>query len=497
MVASQHRSERAVVLSDLLGAIRIAEGGKVIHGVQLDSRLTKPGDLFVALPGSNHDGRQFIKQAVANGAAAVVAEPPVAEFFNSATVPLIEIQDLQQEVGLIAARFYNHPSRALYMVGVTGTNGKTTTSQLIAQLGRALGKTYGVIGTLGASLAEDVTDAGNTTPDPVSLQRQLAKWRDLGVCAVSMEVSSHALTQGRVNGVEFDTAVFTNLSRDHLDYHGSMQAYGRAKKQLFTMPELRNAVVNMDDEYGAALLAEIGSEITTLTYSAKGDPAADVRMESARFYPGGVFGRLCGPWGGGDFSSPLAGDFNLSNLAAALSTLMLAGENLEALLGVVADLRPVPGRMQSVPNTVGIQVIIDYAHTPDALRQVLLALKQQVAGRLTTVFGCGGDRDKGKRALMGSIASDLSNRVVVTSDNPRGEDPGAILRDIAVGCTGDYELISDRAEAISVALNEADPGDCVLIAGKGHEDYQIVDGRRLHFSDEEQALQAFVGRAAS
>ena len=471
-------------------------GDTPISGLQLDSRQVKPGDLFLAVPGEVHDGRQFIEQAVANGAAAIAAEAPVAGFVDAIPVPLVEIPELRFDVGHLAARFYRHPSRDLHMVGVTGTNGKTTTSRLVAQLGRSLGKSCGTIGTLGASLGEEVTAASNTTPDPVSLQRQLAEWRAAGVFAVSMEVSSHALVQGRVNGIEFETAVYTNLSHDHLDYHGSMDAYSRAKMQLFTTEGLRHAVLNLDDDYSPLVRAVVAEGVHIVTYSSRGGPA-DVRVENTRFVAGGVSAELHTPWGAGEFFSPLPGDFNLANLAAAVSALVLAGEDLLAVLAAVSSLHPVPGRMETIPNELGLQVIVDYAHTPDALEQVLLALRSHVQGKLVTLFGCGGDRDREKRQVMGRVACQLSDRVILTSDNPRSENPLDILRDIESGCSGDYVLVEDRAEAIALAVAEAASGDCIVIAGKGHEDYQILEGQRMPFSDAAQARDALQRRAAT
>ncbi|MCB1706794.1 MAG: UDP-N-acetylmuramoyl-L-alanyl-D-glutamate--2,6-diaminopimelate ligase [Halioglobus sp.] len=468
----------------------------VIRGMQLDSRKVAPGDLFVALPGDTHDGRQFIEQAVANGAAAVVAEAPVAGFVEAIPVPLIEVPELHFEAGLLAARFYRKPSHSMHVMGVTGTNGKTTTSRIIAQLVRALGRRCGVIGTLGATLADEVTAAENTTPDALSLQRQLAQWLAQEVRAVSMEVSSHALEQGRVNGVEFATAMFTNLSHDHLDYHGSMEAYGRAKLRLFATEGLRHAVINADDPFADSVRAAVAAGAQVVTYSARGN-AADVRVVKARFQADGVHAELHSPWGVADFFSPLPGDFNLANLAAAIAALVLAGEELSPVLEAVAHLQPVPGRMALVPNALGFQVVVDYAHTPHALEQVLQALRPHVDGKLVTVFGCGGDRDREKRQLMGRVACTLSDRVVVTSDNPRSEEPLQIMREIEAGCTGEYSLVADRAEAIASAVAAARPGDCVVIAGKGHEDYQLVDGARMPFSDEAHARAALAGRAVS
>lgn len=496
MLAAQSFSVPPMPLPQLLGSEHGACADVMISGIQLDSRQVRPGDLFLALPGERYDGRQFIAQAVANGAAAVVAEAPVADAAREIAVPLVELPALQARAGFLAARFYRHPSHAMHVVGITGTNGKTTTSRIIAQLTRALGKPCGVIGTLGATLADDVAAANNTTPDAVSLQEQLAQWLAQGVRAVSMEVSSHALEQGRVNGVEFATAIYTNLSHDHLDYHGSMEAYGRAKLRLFASAGLQHAVINADDPFAGKVRAAVTQGAQVVTYSAQGG-AADVRVVNPQFQTGGVRGELHSPWGVANFFSPLPGDFNLANLAAAVAALVLAGEDLLAVLDAVGRLQPVPGRMALVPNTLDLQVIVDYAHTPHALELVLQALRPHVSGALITVFGCGGDRDKEKRPLMGRVACALSDRVVVTSDNPRSEDPLHIMREIEAGCSGNYTLVADRAEAIATAVAIAGAGDCVVIAGKGHEDYQLVAGARLPFSDEAHARAALARRTAT
>jgi UDP-N-acetylmuramoyl-L-alanyl-D-glutamate--2,6-diaminopimelate ligase len=496
MLAAQPFTVPPMPLPQLLGSESGACADVMITGMQLDSRKVRPGDLFLALPGELYDGRQFIEQAVANGAAAVVAEAPIPGAARAIAVPLVELPELHTRAGMLAARFYRNPSHAMHVVGVTGTNGKTTTSRIIAQLTRALGKPCGVIGTLGATLADDVAAANNTTPDALSLQQQLAQWLEQGVRSVSMEVSSHALEQGRVNGVEFATAIYTNLSHDHLDYHGSMEAYGRAKLRLFASAGLQHAVINADDPFSAQVRSAVTAGVQVVTYSARG-AAADVRVVNARFQSSGVHGELHSPWGVANFFSPLPGDFNLANLAAAVAALVLAGEDLLAVLDAVGELQPVPGRMALVPNTLDLQVIVDYAHTPHALELVLQALRPHVSGALITVFGCGGDRDTAKRPLMGQVACLLSDRVVVTSDNPRGEDPLQILRDIEAGCSGDYTLVVDRADAIATAVATARAGDCVVIAGKGHEDYQLVAGARLPFSDEAHARAALARRMAS
>ncbi|MEP0203445.1 MAG: UDP-N-acetylmuramoyl-L-alanyl-D-glutamate--2,6-diaminopimelate ligase [Halioglobus sp.] len=491
MMASQATARRSVPLSVLVG------GGPEdvqVSGVQLDSRKISAGDLFLAIAGEVHDGRQFMEQAVANGAVAVVADAPLSGFVDELPVPLLEIPELNLEVGTIASRFFDDPTAKMHMVGVTGTNGKTTTSRLIAQLNRALGEDCGVIGTLGSSREDTVAEAGNTTPDAVSLQSQLAHWQDDGVSCVSMEVSSHALVQGRTNGVRFNTAVYTNLSHDHLDYHGSLANYARAKLQLFTGEDLQYAIINADDPYAMQVPSVVASEARVLTYSSTPGAGADIQIESTRYSSDGVRAVITTPWGQGEFFSTLPGEFNLANLAAAIASVVARGRELPEVLQCVASLKPVPGRMQSIPSNANLQVIVDYAHTPDALHQVLKALKPQVQGQLVVVFGCGGDRDPAKRSIMGRAACELADKVIVTSDNPRGEDPEAIVRDIEAGCSGNYLLQVDRAAAIWLAISEAASGDCVVIAGKGHEDYQIIDGQKLHFSDEEQALDALARR---
>ena len=299
-----------------------------------------------------------------------------------------------------------------------------------------------------------------------------------------------------MNGVEFETAVFTNLSHDHLDYHGDMAAYGRAKLGLFDRDGLRHALVNIDDAFARNVRSAVREGASVLTYSASGSQA-DLQVENTQFDASGVRGDLVTPWGRAPLTSPLPGLFNLANLTAAIAALVLAGEDLHDVVAAAAALESVPGRMQTIPNNSGLQVVVDYAHTPDALEQVLLALRPHVSGDLITVFGCGGDRDREKRQVMGRVACTHSDRVVVTSDNPRDEAPAQIMSDIEAGCSGDYRLVEDRAAAIAAAIMAAQPGDCVLIAGKGHEDYQLMQGERLAFSDAEQAGAAIARRASS
>ncbi|MDP4652249.1 MAG: UDP-N-acetylmuramoyl-L-alanyl-D-glutamate--2,6-diaminopimelate ligase, partial [Haliea sp.] len=330
-------AERTMALPALLGSRAAAWPDVQVRGIQLDSRRVGPGDLFLALPGEAHDGRHFIEQAVARGAVAVVAEPPVAGFVEALHVPLLEQAELAQAVGDIAARFYGDPSADISVVGITGTNGKTTTSRLVAQLLRAAGRRCGVIGTLGAVLDDSAADAVNTTPDAVALQQQLCAWRAQGVDAVAIEVSSHALHQGRVQGVNFDVAVFTNLSRDHLDYHGSMQAYARSKQQLFCSAGLRFAVVNADDPYSELMLAALPEGVTAVTFSSTGQPA-DVCATGVEFLAGGVRAQLQTPWGTAGLEVSLPGAFNLANVLAALSCAVLLGGEFPAVLRAVSSL---------------------------------------------------------------------------------------------------------------------------------------------------------------
>lgn len=484
---------RGMSLPELLDGLIPGVPDVRVFDLQLDSRRIAPGQLFVALPGQHHDGRDFIRQAVAGGAAAVIAEPPLPADLETGSVPVVSIEGLARHLGGLAARFFGDPAKALAVLGVTGTNGKTTCTRLVAQLLRCCGQRCGVIGTLGATLGDDIAAALNTTPDAIALQRQLADWREAGVDSVAMEVSSHALDQGRVDGLPFRVALFTNLSRDHLDYHGSMAAYGQSKMKLFLSPQLGDAVINLDDAFSATLLANLPAAVRPWTYSATGRAEADIRVLRADFHSGGVRADVLTPWGEGSFDSPLPGDFNLANVTAAIAAAVCLGAPLASVLAAVSALQPVPGRMELVANTRQLQVVIDYAHTPDALAQVLAALRPHVEGELHVVFGCGGDRDPGKRPLMGEVACRLADRVLLTSDNPRGEDPEAILDAIEAGCERPVVREPDRARAIHRALAGARPGDCVVIAGKGHEDYQILGDRRVPFSDRACARDALSG----
>ena len=486
MAAQQFQPETR--LSALLGSSIVlpTQHDPVITGVVLDSRKVRPGDLFLALCGTLSDGREFIDVAIEKGAVAVAWESPVgAQIEIRRRIPLIPVPDLRQYAGEIAARFYANPSAAMQVIGITGTNGKTSCSHFLAQ---ALGDTssVGVIGTLGNGLFGALQKSGNTTPDPVTLQLLLAQFRDQGTSRTVMEVSSHALEQGRVQGVDFDIALFTNLSRDHLDYHGSMVSYAAAKRRLFNMPGLRTAVINADDEFGRELLGSLPEGVRACGYTLqqRNDTALMVTGTDLRLSPKGLQMEVRTPWGSSTLESSLLGRFNASNLLAVLTVLLMLDVPLNRAVARLAQLTPVPGRMEAFGGSGVPLVVVDYAHTPDALEQVLIAL-QGHGKRLWCVFGCGGDRDRGKRALMGAVAGQYADHVVITDDNPRSEEPEAITADILAGIPGyiDVEVCHDRATAIAGVIRQASVQDVVLVAGKGHEQFQQIGDLKRPFSD--------------
>lgn len=455
--------------------------------LRLDSRELKPGDLFVALRGLVHDGRGYLQQAADSGAVAALVED---ELLEAATpLPTIAVPNLRNHLCAIAGRYFHNPSRQMHVMAVTGTNGKTTVSQLFAQLVRGAGYDCGVIGTLGSSLDDQVKEATHTTPDSIALQKVLAAWAGQAIPFVGMEVSSHALDQSRLQGLDVDSAVFTNLTRDHLDYHGDMQSYGRAKAKLFAFESLRTAILNADDPFSKTLEATVSSGVTVLRYGID-TRSADVCLSKLSLSNSGMQARFESPWGAATLKCPLLGKFNAVNLLAALTGALKAGLPFDSVMEAAANLRPVAGRMEPLRKEGRPLVVVDYAHTPDALRQVLGALREQCSGDLIAVFGCGGDRDKGKRSLMAAAVSAAADRAVITSDNPRSEAPASIIADIELSMTGDYRVCADRADAIALAIGSAGPDDCVLIAGKGHEDYQIIGDQRLAFSDSAVAQQA-------
>ncbi len=444
--------------------------------------------------GEQHDGRAYLEQAAAAGAIAAVAEAGLSSAQREAAgIPVVEVAGLAGHVGEIAARFYGRPSEQMAVVGITGTNGKTTTSRILAQLLREELGSCGVIGTLGATTGDTVAEAANTTPDALSLQQQLAEWCGEGVAGAVLEVSSHSLVQGRVNGMHFNSAIFTNLTHDHLDYHGDMDSYARSKALLFSSPGLEHAIINRDDPYADAMIATLAPNTKLWLYGIQRGEVA-LSASSIHYHDAGLEARVHTPWGDGLLHSPLAGDFNLSNLLAAIAAACLSGMSLQGALDVVPHLKGVEGRMQYVANDRQLQLVVDYAHTPDALAKALGALRAHTEGRLHCVFGCGGDRDREKRPVMGRIAAEHADRLIITSDNPRNEPPLAIIQDILPGVSGDHEIEPDRGAAIALAVASAAPGDCVLVAGKGHETYQQVGDQRLDFSDVE-ALRLALGEA--
>ncbi len=453
-----------------------------------DSRAVRPGDVFLALPGQVHDGRQHIPTALGAVPGGVLWDPqgfnwdPAWTRFNRA------VPALRTHAAALAATWWRQPSEALWMIGITGTNGKTSCSHWLAQALTDLGRRTAAVGTLGNGFPGALAGASHTTPDAVTLQGLLAAYREAGAAGVAMEVSSHALDQGRVAGVAFDVAVLTNLSRDHLDYHGDMAAYGEAKARLFGWPGLQWAVLNLDDAFGQRLNHDLRvGPVRCLGY---GIETGDVRATRLTLAATGLHMQVATPWGTGELSVPLIGRFNAHNLLACLATLLASDVPLPDALTALASIQPVSGRMQRLGGAGLPDVIVDYAHTPDALDKTLATLRDLTPGRLICVFGCGGGRDKGKRPLMGGIAAARADLAIVTSDNPRNEDPAAIAADILAGMPPGQRVLLDRAEAIQAAIAEARAGDIVLVAGKGHEDYQESHGARRHFSDIEEAGRA-------
>ena len=463
-----------------------------IAGLALDSREVRPGVLFLAIPGAHSDGRAHVAAAGEQGAAAIAYEAKDAPALPALDIPMIAIEGLAEQLSAIAGRFHGEPSQRLALVGVTGTNGKTSVSQLIAQACDLLGQRCGIVGTLGSGFHGALAEGRHTTPDALKLQATLAELAEDGATTVAMEVSSHGLAQGRVAALAFKVAVFTNLSRDHLDYHGTMAAYGEAKAQLFAWPELGARVLNLDDAFGRELAAR-PSPAATLTYSLS-DPAASLHCQAIQFDDHGVRAQLVTAQGTGELRSQLIGRFNLSNLLAAIGALLGLGHALADILAILPQLQGPAGRMQRLGGAGRPLVVVDYAHTPDALDKVLTALRPHVGaqGRLVCVFGCGGDRDRGKRPEMAAVAERLADQVVVTDDNPRTEDPAAIVADIRAGFAYPEQVrfAGRREAAIAQAVAAATAQDIVVLAGKGHEPYQEIAGVRHPFSDLDQAERA-------
>lgn len=485
-------------LDQLLEPLGIQAPALRIEGMALDSRALRQGDLFVALQGEREHGLRHLESALGKGAAAVLVERVPGLSLPQCAVPLVLVDTLRSRLGLLADRCYGAPSAALDVVGVTGTNGKTSTVQFIAEAIEHLGGCSATQGTLGAGLRGALKAGERTTPDVLSTHRLLREVLDAGADTVAMEVSSHALVQGRVDGVRFDVAVYTNLTRDHLDYHGTMDAYFAAKASLFDWAELGAAVINLDDAHGRRLWQACRSRVPSFGYSAAAAPEARVRAQALELGPAGMRFELVLDEQLFHIASPLLGRFNLANLLACAASLRALEYAPAEVAAAMSALTPVLGRMNRLGGGAQPLVVVDYAHTPDAIEKALSALREHCPGRLTIVFGCGGERDRGKRPEMARSAEAGADRVWLTDDNPRGEDGDQIVADALAGflTPAKVQVQRDRARAIETAIREATAGDVVLIAGKGHEPYQEVAGRKLPFVDHEVAQQALARYAA-
>lgn len=495
-------------LRELLSGLQLLSSGcdRPLVNMTLDSRQVAPGDLFVARRGLRSHGLDHVAEALERGAAAVLAEREQGPVEFLGTVPVVSLPKLGESLGRLADRFYGSPSRELWLAAVTGTNGKTSVSHFVAQAIQTLAERgdgsigpCGLIGTLGYGVYGDLQPAGNTTPDVISVHRGLSEMLAAGIRHVMMEVSSHALDQGRIDGVRLDVGAFTNLSRDHLDYHGDMQAYGRAKGLLFRTPGLQYAVVNLDDEYGVEIADGLGHEVRLNGYSLAPDRHDAVfRARSLETRAEGLSLEVVANGSEGRLDVPLIGRFNAANLLAALAVLMTLRLPLPVALASLSAVQSIPGRLERFPGgRHAPTLIVDYAHTPDALAQAILAVREHCSGRLGCVFGCGGERDRGKRREMGAVAARLADRVVLTDDNPRGEDGDGIIEDIILGMGEAAPAVErDRRKAIGLAFAELGADDVLLVAGKGHEDYQEVNGIRYPYSDRETVQRIAAGHSA-
>ncbi|AFZ25393.1 UDP-N-acetylmuramyl-tripeptide synthetase [Cylindrospermum stagnale PCC 7417] len=469
-----------------------------VLGLKTNSHACGVGDLFIGMPGTRVDGGEFWPSALASGAvAAIVSQEAIAKNHPTPEAVVISASNMNTACAQIAGAFYGYPGKKLKLVGVTGTNGKTTTTHLIEFLLTKANLATALMGTLYTRWPGFEQTAVHTTPFAVELQQQLGEAVNAGCKFGVMEVSSHALAQGRVLGCPFEVGVFSNLTQDHLDYHSDMEDYFAAKALLFSPDYLQGrAIINADDVYGQRLIGSLSRE-RVWSYSVN-DAKADLWMSDLSYQPHGVSGKLHTPKGDVAFRSPLVGQFNLENLLAAVGAVLHLGLDLELVASVISEFPGVPGRMERVQisETQEISVIVDYAHTPDSLENLLKAARPFIPGKMICVFGCGGDRDRTKRPLMGKIAAELADVAVVTSDNPRTEDPEKILQDVLAGIPATIQptVICERAIAIRTAILQAKPGDGVLLAGKGHEDYQILGTEKIHFDDREHAREALQAR---
>lgn len=488
-------------LSELL--IGLVENNVLINvsGVAIDSRLVNEGNLFMAYRGSVFDGVDYIDDAIKAGAVAILVEKDEELEFASIPVPVISIANLRKQAGIIISRFYDEPSQQMHLIGVTGTNGKTTVSYMIAQVMHALGKPSALIGTIGNGPFGRIESDKTTTPDPVKLHSLFARWVN-NIDAVVMEVSSHALDQGRVAGTHFDTAIFTNLSRDHLDYHQSYEEYADAKFQLFKSSGLKNAIINIDDDYGVKFIKQLPEDLKIIAYSTK-EKTLEIENKNIQF----VYCKKIdtdeiktilnfqSPWGQVTIQTALLGAFNVDNTLAVFSALCLYGLSAEEVAKALSEFSGVPGRMECFSKQNKPLLIVDYAHTPDALEKALQTLKPYCTGKLHCVFGCGGDRDTGKRSEMGCIAKSLADHIVITNDNPRTESEEVIVEHIVEGIKdmSNVTITYDRSEAITATFLNADVDDIILVAGKGHETTQQIGTTFYPFSDRELARRLTEG----
>jgi len=464
-----------------------------------DSRTVRHGDTFIAYRGGQADGRSFIAQAIERGANAIIWDAHEFEWDDAWKVPNLPVHDLRHRAGLIADHVYGQPSHKLWMVGVTGTNGKTSISHWLAKSFAAVGRKSAVLGTLGNGFPGALQATVNTTPDALLVHGLLAQYAEQGALVATMEVSSHALTQGRVNSVNFDVALLTNLTRDHLDFHGDMESYAAAKQSLFEWERLKYAVLNLDDAFGAELAERLqDAPVEVIGYGLNAESLQLAERLGIRMVYGtlvqldaqGLVLQLHTSWGAAAMQSKLIGRFNASNLLGALSVLLVSDVDIDAAVRELGLQKAVQGRMQTLGGKNTPAVVVDYAHTPDALEKVLNTLREVTApsgGKIVCVFGCGGDRDRGKRPMMGTVVSKFADVRIITNDNPRGEEPREIIDAIIAGMHGEYQVIEDRARAITTAITRARANDTVLLAGKGHEDYQEIKGKRFPFSDSEIA----------
>ena len=463
-----------------------------VEQLELDSRAIKEGDIFVAVIGHAVDGRRFIDKAVSQGAKAVIAQAgddkahSLVEWFDS--VPVVYVAELDSILSELAGRIYS--SQSTKLIGVTGTNGKTTITQLIAQWLDLVGQRSAVMGTTGNGFLDNLKTAANTTGSAIEIQRTLSELAEESAVYTAMEISSHGLVQGRVKALDFEVGVFTNLSRDHLDYHGTMEEYALAKKSLFTQHKCKHAVINVDDEVGKAWMSDLSNAIAVSLLPLSGYQQS-VWASDVAYAETGIKLSFDGSWGQGDLSVPLIGQFNASNVLVAFATLLSLGIDKQILVDTAPQLQPVIGRMELFQVPSKAKVVVDYAHTPDALEKALTALRVHCSGQLWAIFGCGGDRDTGKRPMMAITAEQIADKIIISDDNPRGEDPALIVKDMLAGLSKPESAFveHDRYQAVKFALEQAGSNDIILLAGKGHEDYQVLKDETIHYSDRESALQ--------